>query len=195
MGFSVGKAFKKVVKGVSKAVKTVAKVAAPAVGAYFGGAPGAAIGGAIAGVANGGGLKGAVLGAGLSYAGTNLLTSASSAAGVWGTAGKVLDGVGKVANVFQVVKAMNSATGEVKYIGVGDTIPAGFTVDGSQAPITVSAPNYENNLGASQPLNAQAVQAAALQQNSQAKTNSNNQVLMIAVIGGLAYMAMKGRKS
>ena len=190
MGFSL----KKAVKSVVKSVKKVASVAAPIVGAYFGGPAGAAIGGAIGGAASGGGLRGAVIGAGLSYAGTNLLTGAAQAGGVFQTAGKALDVAGKVANVFQVVKAMNSATGEVKYIGVGDTVPAGFTVDGSQAPITVSAPNYENNLGAAKPLDAQAVQAAALQQNAQAQANRNNQMIMVLAVGGLAYLALKGKR-
>lgn len=194
MGFgkSLGKAFKK----IGKAVKKVAAVAAPIVGAYVGGPIGASIGGAIGGIASGGGLKGAVLGAGLSYAGANILTGASgsSVGGIFSTATKGLDVAGKVANVFQVIKAANSTTGEVRYIGVGDTIPSGFTVDGSQAPITVQSPNYENNLGAAQPLNAQAVQSAALQQNAQASSNSNSQLLMLGGLGLMAYFAMKGKK-
>lgn len=188
------KSVKKAVKSVTKAVTSVAKVAAPVIGAYVGGPAGAAIGGAISGAASGGGLKGAVLGAGLSYAGTNLLTGASSASDIFGAAGKVLDGVGKVANVFQVVKAMNSATGEVRYIGVNDTIPSGFTVDSSQAPLTVSSPNYENNLGAAKPTIDPLALQAAMQQNTQSSGNNNNQLLILAGIGLLGYVALKGKK-
>jgi hypothetical protein len=219
MGF-----FKKVFKAVKKAVSTVAKVAAPAVGMYVGGPVGASIGGAISGVASGGGLKGAVIGAGLSYAGANAITKAatsyfapvSTAGGVAGsiaqntvgsfvpvsgggmTVGQVfdkaLDITGKVAKVFQVVKAVNSTTNETRYIGIGDIVPSGFTVDNTQAPLTIASPTYENNLGAAQPLSAQTVQAQAAAQNVQANTASQNQLVMVVALGGLAYMAMKKGK-